>query len=311
MLAVLGNHDYFVWGAGVRSALEKNGYEVLRNQTTMAHVRGAPLAMVGVDDPQWEMDWCSVYSARALTLPDYVHGRVIFTGDAAHMLPIFGVRGANTGFQDCHDLVWKLAFTVRGWAGEGLLPSYSAERVHAAREIIEILKRTQGRAFVLFTSYANLREVRAIAEAELEFPILVQGTAPRSALLRDFKATPHAVLLATSSFWQGVDVVGEALSCVIIDKLPFAPPGDPIVAALPGGHTSKPVPDELLAERNVDTIVMLLADGAELEADWTRSRFSRGVERWLALSPFVGDKFEPVMVTEGRLRYVVLRRKAP
>jgi ATP-dependent DNA helicase DinG len=101
----------------------------------------------------------------------------------------------------------------------------------AAREIVEILKRTQGRAFVLFTSYANLREVRAVAEAELEFPILVQGTAPRSSLLRDFKATPHAVLLATSSFWQGVDVVGEALSCVIIDKLPFASPGDPIVAA--------------------------------------------------------------------------------
>jgi ATP-dependent DNA helicase DinG len=101
----------------------------------------------------------------------------------------------------------------------------------AAREIVEILKRTQGRAFVLFTSYANLREVRTVAEAELEFPILVQGTAPRSALLRNFKATPHAVLLATSSFWQGVDVVGEALSCVIIDKLPFASPGDPIVAA--------------------------------------------------------------------------------
>ena len=101
----------------------------------------------------------------------------------------------------------------------------------AAREIVEILKRTRGRAFVLFTSYANLRDVRTVAEAELEFPILVQGTAPRSALLRDFKATPHAVLLATSSFWQGVDVVGDALSCVIIDKLPFASPGDPIVAA--------------------------------------------------------------------------------
>jgi ATP-dependent DNA helicase DinG len=101
----------------------------------------------------------------------------------------------------------------------------------AAAEVVEILKRTEGRAFVLFTSYANLRQVRAIAEAQLEYPILVQGTAPRSALLRDFKATPHAVLLATSSFWQGVDVVGEALSCVIIDKLPFASPSDPIVAA--------------------------------------------------------------------------------
>src|SRR6185503_19680554 len=61
--------------------------------------------------------------------------------------------------------------------------------------------------------------------------LLVQGTAPRTALLRDFRATPHAVLLATSSFWQGVDVAGEALSCVIIDRLPFASPADPLVAA--------------------------------------------------------------------------------
>ena len=84
---------------------------------------------------------------------------------------------------------------------------------------------------MLFTSYANLRAVHAIAAAELDYPMFVQGTAPRSSLLREFKATPNAVLLATSSFWQGVDVVGDALSCVIIDKLPFASPGDPITAA--------------------------------------------------------------------------------
>jgi ATP-dependent DNA helicase DinG len=108
----------------------------------------------------------------------------------------------------------------------------SPEFVSAAgREVIEILKRTRGRAFVLFTSYTNLRRVHEIAAAQLEFPILVQGSAPRSTLLRQFKVTPHAVLFATSSFWQGVDVVGEALSCVIIDKLPFASPGDPITSA--------------------------------------------------------------------------------
>jgi ATP-dependent DNA helicase DinG len=101
----------------------------------------------------------------------------------------------------------------------------------AAAEVVQILRRSRGRAFVLFTSYANLRRVQRIAESEIEYPILVQGSAPRSALLRDFKATPNAVLLATSSFWQGVDVVGDALSCVIIDKLPFASPGDPITAA--------------------------------------------------------------------------------
>jgi ATP-dependent DNA helicase DinG len=101
----------------------------------------------------------------------------------------------------------------------------------AGREVVEILKRTRGRAFVLFTSYANLRQVHQLAAAEIDYPILIQGSAPRSALLREFKATPNAVLFATSSFWQGVDVVGESLSCVIIDKLPFASPGDPITSA--------------------------------------------------------------------------------
>jgi ATP-dependent DNA helicase DinG len=101
----------------------------------------------------------------------------------------------------------------------------------AAREIIGILEASQGRAFVLFTSYAAMRAIQAIAEVELPYPVFVQGSAPRSALLEQFRTTPNAVLLATSSFWQGVDVMGEALSCVIIDKLPFASPGDPITAA--------------------------------------------------------------------------------
>lgn len=96
----------------------------------------AQLAMIGHAGTPWTLDWCSVYSARALTLPDYVHGRIVFVGDAAHLLPIFGVRGANTGFQDAQNLAWKLGLTVRGLAGPGLLASYSHERVAAAREII-------------------------------------------------------------------------------------------------------------------------------------------------------------------------------
>jgi ATP-dependent DNA helicase DinG len=103
--------------------------------------------------------------------------------------------------------------------------------VAAGREVVEILRRTRGRAFCLFTSYAGMRAVQAQAELSLEYPILAQGTAPRSQLLRQFRDTPNAVLFATSSFWQGVDVVGEALSCVIVDKLPFASPGDPITSA--------------------------------------------------------------------------------
>jgi ATP-dependent DNA helicase DinG len=107
-------------------------------------------------------------------------------------------------------------------------PSFAAA---ASDEVLSILQRTRGRAFVLFTSYAMLRAVRLAIEGSLGYPLLVQGDAPRSALLARFRQTPHAVLLATSSFWQGVDVMGDALSCVIIDKLPFASPGDPITAA--------------------------------------------------------------------------------
>ena len=101
----------------------------------------------------------------------------------------------------------------------------------AASEVEALLECSQGRAFVLFTSYAAMREVRAELDGRVPWPLLVQGEAPRSALLREFRATPNAVLLATASFWQGIDVAGEALSCVIIDRLPFASPGDPIVAA--------------------------------------------------------------------------------
>jgi 3-(3-hydroxy-phenyl)propionate hydroxylase len=92
--------------------------------------------MIGHPSAAWELDWSSVYSARTLTLPDYVHGSVLFTGDAAHLLPIFGVRGANTGFQDAQSLAWQLAYVVKGLGSQKLLANYSAERVGAAREII-------------------------------------------------------------------------------------------------------------------------------------------------------------------------------
>jgi ATP-dependent DNA helicase DinG len=101
----------------------------------------------------------------------------------------------------------------------------------AAREITRLLEISQGRAFCLFTSYAQMRDVHERVSGSVRFPLLLQGTAPRSILLERFRSTPHAVLFATSSFWQGVDVPGAQLSCVIIDKLPFAVPSDPIVAS--------------------------------------------------------------------------------
>ncbi len=101
----------------------------------------------------------------------------------------------------------------------------------AAEEILRLLELTRGRAFVLFTSYAGLRACREYLEGRLPYRILVQGERPRDALLMDFRADTHSVLLATASFWEGVDVAGESLSCVIIDKLPFASPGDPLLQA--------------------------------------------------------------------------------
>ena len=101
----------------------------------------------------------------------------------------------------------------------------------AAGEIGRLLEITRGRAFCLFTSYNQMKEVFERVCEQVGFPLLVQGTAPRSVLLERFRATPGAVLFATASFWQGVDVPGAQLSCVIIDRLPFAVPTDPVVAA--------------------------------------------------------------------------------
>jgi ATP-dependent DNA helicase DinG len=101
----------------------------------------------------------------------------------------------------------------------------------AADEIILLLKASRGRAFVLFTSYNQMRIIHDRVSLEIEYPVLLQGTGPRTALLDEFKSTPNCVLFATSAFWQGVDVPGEQLSCVIIDKLPFAVPNDPVVEA--------------------------------------------------------------------------------
>ena len=101
----------------------------------------------------------------------------------------------------------------------------------AAAEVARILHATEGRAFVLSTSLAGMQSLFENVWAEIDYPCLVQGSASKGQLLKRFRETPNAVLFATSSFWQGVDVRGEQLSCVIIDKLPFAVPTDPIVAA--------------------------------------------------------------------------------
>ena len=106
--------------------------------------------------------------------------------------------------------------------------AFTDRSIERIRKVLEI---TEGRAFCLFTSYKSMREAHDRLLAELPYPLLLHGTAPRHVLLQQFRETPNAVLFGTSSFWQGVDVQGDQLSAVIIDRLPFAVPSDPIVEA--------------------------------------------------------------------------------
>ena len=98
-------------------------------------------------------------------------------------------------------------------------------------EIVPLLVASRGRAFLLFTSHRALREVRDLLTDRIPFPLFVQGEQPRSILLESFRQSGEGVLLGTASFWEGVDVMGDALSLVVIDKLPFAAPDDPVIEA--------------------------------------------------------------------------------
>ncbi len=140
-----------------------------------------------------------------------------------------GLNSARTltvaGLFDYHK---QALFYVPEHLPEPRHPGFTAQ---AANEVRRLLELSRGRAFVLFTSYQQMQQVYDRVAFAIDFPTLLQGTGPRNALLEEFRATPNCVLFATSSFWQGVDVPGEQLSLVIIDKLPFAVPSDPVVEA--------------------------------------------------------------------------------
>ena len=164
------------------------------------------------------------------------HRTSILTSATLTIAGSFAYVKQRLGLADADEVVLPSEFDYRDQSVLYLprrMPDPRQAEFHdrASDEVVAILQRTEGRAFVLFTSYATLRAVHARLAATLPYPLLVQGSQPRGVLLEQFKRTANAVLLATSSFWQGVDVAGDALSCVIIDKLPFASPGDPIVAA--------------------------------------------------------------------------------
>jgi ATP-dependent DNA helicase DinG len=110
-------------------------------------------------------------------------------------------------------------------------PNHGSFIEAAATEIGEILRHTRGRAFLLFTSIKNMEKAYRLLKEHLPFTCYIQGERPKSILIQEFRENIHSVLFATASFWEGVDVPGEALSCVVIDRLPFSPPNEPLLEA--------------------------------------------------------------------------------
>lgn len=148
----------------------------------------------------------------------------------------FGFLRERLGIEDSDELIADSNFDYQNQAIMYLPPQMPDPRdvrftEAAANEIVKIINASQGRAFVLCTSNSSMEMLRDLVAAQVDFPIYKQGEGSRTGILEKFRNTPNAVLFATSSFWQGVDVRGEALSCVIIDKLPFAVPSDPVIAA--------------------------------------------------------------------------------
>jgi len=140
-----------------------------------------------------------------------------------------GLDDAETGmWESPFDFVHQSLMYVPADMPEPRDSNYTARMVE---NIIPVLEASEGRAFILFTSHKALQEAASILSTETDFTLLVQGDLPKQQMLERFRKTKRAVLLGTASFWEGVDVRGEALSCVIIDKLPFASPGDPVTKA--------------------------------------------------------------------------------
>jgi len=163
-------------------------------------------------------------------------GTVVLTSATLSSGGGFGFIRERLGLSDAEELIAESTFDYRSQALLYLPPQMPDPRSRewseaSASEVIKIVNATSGRAFVLSTSLAGMQSLYELVMPELEYPCFLQGTAAKSRILCSFRETPNAVLFATSSFWQGVDVRGKQLSCVIIDKLPFAVPTDPIVAA--------------------------------------------------------------------------------
>ena len=163
-------------------------------------------------------------------------GTVVLTSATLSSAGSFAFIRERLGLDQAEGLIAESTFDYQSQALLYLPPQMPDPRSRewpeaAAAEVVKVVTATEGRAFVLSTSFAGMQSLYDLVTPELDYPCFLQGSASKGRLLERFRETPNAVLFATSSFWQGVDVRGEQLSCVIIDKLPFAVPTDPIVAA--------------------------------------------------------------------------------
>jgi ATP-dependent DNA helicase DinG len=191
----------------------------------------------GEGDARYEINAAPFHVGEFLRAALFKRARsVVLTSATIATGGSFGFLRESLGIDDAQELVAPSPFDyprqARLYIAPPQLNPKAADFARRAAPLIEeILDRSGGRAFVLFTSYARLREVHALLRDRLAFPVKVQGDLPRSALLEWFRSTRNAVLFATGTFWEGIDVVGDALSCVVIDRLPFPSPAEPLVAA--------------------------------------------------------------------------------
>ena len=181
---------------------------------------------------QTPLDIADIFSAQMTRHP----ASWIFTSATLAVGDDFSHFARQLGIHDAESHRWDSPFDYPNQAlwfvPKGVPDPREEGFTQTVAELAEsIIETSSGRAFLLFTSHRALREAADYLNGRIAFPMLVQGAAPRSELLEEFARLGNAVLLGTSSFWEGVDVRGEALSCVIIDKLPFASPGDPVLQA--------------------------------------------------------------------------------
>ncbi|WP_343896985.1 FAD-dependent monooxygenase [Craurococcus roseus] len=264
-----------VWRVDIQLRDGEDAEEALRDENASARLR-AQLAAMGVRAP-WRLLWKAVYRAHCLTLDGYRHGRVLFAGDAAHLVPIFGVRGLNSGIDDAHNLGWKLAMVARGEAPEALLDSYSHERKGAALEnIAQAAKST----WFMSPPGPGFRLMRDAALAlAAEHPWASALADPRQASAHTYADSPAVVPDgdATAGVPPGAPVPNAP--AVLVEPGRGARPGH-LHDALPDkGFTLLVFVDPLGPERAADLLAAPALTGLPLEAVLV------GSERGLAAVP--------------------------